>query len=229
MVFTIEDFRKIQEWLEINGIKDTQLEGVDFPFRGDEIVTLVQNGKNVSLPIMDFIAQITVLGGNIAPDGEDLGVNPQGFVSFKDKQAVDRYDKGYKIIRKSPGNIITTQDFNVETIHEIRYRFDLNGGAIILPVGTELLFKGGSFHNGHIVFNNSTRPTKLLNAVGDLSDYISDCTFEGSYIMAGSDIELIRDMVIDILINDIDWEATADATDNPTGPTAEVDLEITDI
>lgn len=65
MRFTVEDFKQIQSWLQFNGVKDTHFDTATLPLRGDETIVLVQNGKNVQMPLMDFITEVSILSGNV--------------------------------------------------------------------------------------------------------------------------------------------------------------------
>lgn len=62
MFFTQEDYRKIEKWLLANSRKDTDFVGAATPFKGNETVVLVQNGKNVNVLLKDLIEQIFLLG-----------------------------------------------------------------------------------------------------------------------------------------------------------------------
>lgn len=64
MFFTQEDYKKIQQWLIRNAIKDTEFNESEMPFRGNEIITLVQNGHNVKVFLKDFMTQLSLLGAN---------------------------------------------------------------------------------------------------------------------------------------------------------------------
>ena len=98
------------------------------------------------------------------PDDEDLEQKDM-VLKFKDRPYNSELasGKGYKILRKNWTNIGTktinllTQDvFNQSnTIYEIRYDFDLNGGEINIPEGCVLEFQGGSLINGSIVGKNT--------------------------------------------------------------------------
>jgi hypothetical protein len=53
MFFTQDDYIKIQRWLSANAIKDTDFNEAQIPFRGNEIITLVQNNHNVKVFLKD--------------------------------------------------------------------------------------------------------------------------------------------------------------------------------
>ena len=62
MYFTQDDYLKIQKWLSRNSVRDTEFQEADTPFKGNETVTLVQNGHNRKILINDLIDQIFALG-----------------------------------------------------------------------------------------------------------------------------------------------------------------------
>lgn len=68
MRFTNEDFKEIKAWLEVNGIKDSQFPYANLPLRGDETLVLTQDGKNVQIPLMTFVTQVSILSGNVDVD-----------------------------------------------------------------------------------------------------------------------------------------------------------------
>lgn len=61
MVFTLEDYRKIERWLLSNSRKDTQFPDGTTPLSGKEIIAIVQDGKNVKVPVKSFLEQIELL------------------------------------------------------------------------------------------------------------------------------------------------------------------------
>lgn len=62
MFFTQEDYRKIEKWLLANSRKDTDFVGAATPLKGNEIIVLVQNGKNVKASVKDVVEQLFLLG-----------------------------------------------------------------------------------------------------------------------------------------------------------------------
>ena len=62
------------------------------------------------------------------------------------------------------------------TIYEIRYDFDLNGGEIIIPEGCVLDFEGGKITRGTLVLNG----TKIIPNGCIINDYIS-ASISGTY------------------------------------------------
>lgn len=57
MYFTQEDYKKIENWLHMNSVKDTEFQEA-LPFTGKEIVTVVQDGHNRKVNIQEFINQL---------------------------------------------------------------------------------------------------------------------------------------------------------------------------
>lgn len=57
MYFTQEDYKKIENWLHRNSVKDTEFQEA-LPFTGKEIVTVVQDGHNRKVSIQEFINQL---------------------------------------------------------------------------------------------------------------------------------------------------------------------------
>ena len=49
MFFTQEDYKKIEQWLSRNAIKDTEFNNSVLPLKGNEEVTIIQDGHNKKL------------------------------------------------------------------------------------------------------------------------------------------------------------------------------------
>lgn len=92
-------------------------------------------------------------GGSYQVDEEDVTVSEDLKLHFKDRD--DSKGLGYKILRLESGNTLSSSDFEADTIHEIRYDFDLDGGKLELPENVTLKFNGGSISNGEIVGDNT--------------------------------------------------------------------------
>ena len=57
MFFTQEDYRKIEQWLNRNAVKDTDfIESL--PLEGRETIAIVQNNRNRKVYIKDFVNYI---------------------------------------------------------------------------------------------------------------------------------------------------------------------------
>lgn len=120
-------------------------------------------------------------GNNIELNEEDINKNLEGKIQFADRpyDEANFSGKGYKILRKNiqnGKNILTQEMINKpNTVYEIRYDFDLNGTTITIPAGCTLKFDGGSFNNGTIITNNTT---KLIN-------YNGNAILNGNHINSG--------------------------------------------
>ena len=62
MFFTQEDYKKIQQWLTKNSVKDTEFNEANIPFNGEETITIVQGNQNKKVFLKDLIAQVFNLG-----------------------------------------------------------------------------------------------------------------------------------------------------------------------
>lgn len=124
----------------------------------DGSITLDKLSKEV-MQLISSKGDITI---NNFPDNEDLELytiyqdsnNKIDAIRFKDRD--NSNGMAYKYLRKTKNMILSQSDFNqANTIYEIRYDFDLNGGTISIPNNCELKFEGGSIKNGTIVFSNT--------------------------------------------------------------------------
>lgn len=110
-----------------------------------------------------------IINGDVTnnPDDEDIESvidveTSVGKLKFKDRAYFPSNfsGKGYKILRKNiigEKNILTQSMISeANTIYEIRYDFDLNGGTLYLVDGVVLNFNGGKLSNGIVHRNNST-------------------------------------------------------------------------
>ena len=62
MFFTQEDYKKIQQWLIKNSVKDTEFNKANIPLNGNEIVSIVQGNQNKRVFLKDLVSQIFNLG-----------------------------------------------------------------------------------------------------------------------------------------------------------------------
>ena len=62
MFFTQDDYKKIQQWLIKNSVRDTEFNEAYIPFNGNEIVSIVQGNQNKKVFLKDLVAQIFNLG-----------------------------------------------------------------------------------------------------------------------------------------------------------------------
>ena len=62
MFFTQDDYKKIQQWITRNSVKDTEFNEANIPFNGEETITIVQGNQNKKVFLKDLIAQVFNLG-----------------------------------------------------------------------------------------------------------------------------------------------------------------------
>ena len=120
-----------------------------------------------------------VINGDVtnAPDEEDVTTDSNNLLKLKDRPtAVNQ--KGYKILRKDTS--LASQMTDTNTIYEVRYAFDLNGGTLVLPQGSELIFNGGSISNCTVNGNN----TRVINAK------MTNVVLQGAFIGEFNDKEV---------------------------------------
>lgn len=153
------------------------------------------------------------------PDDEDI-VSVDNMLKFKDREvdAANFQSKGYVILRKNLSlvngtikNILTQDMINQpNTIYEIRYDFDLNGGTINIPNDCTLKFKGGSLNNGKIdlnycrIINGKIHLIPLSipnNGIFKISDFDinnnSEPNYNSTIIQAMLDINNLKEIYFD--------------------------------
>ena len=127
--------------------------------------------EHLSNSILEMISNAGAKITNLV-DEEDLTEADCHVIKLKDR----KYNKalasglGYKILRKNwvNGKNIFTQSMinNTNTVYEVRYDFDLNGGTINIPNGSTLLFEGGSINNGTIKYiDNAIKREQIFNNI----------------------------------------------------------------
>lgn len=116
-------------------VSKINLGGVDYDIRDKVLEQEV--GK-----IQPIVNQGTI---NNAADEEDL-TSENNLLKLKDRSNVS--GKGYIILRKNKS--FAEQVIKENTIYEIRYEYDLNGGNVTIPKGCILEFKGGKITNGNL-------------------------------------------------------------------------------
>lgn len=60
MYFTQEDYKKIENWLLKNSVKDSEFQEA-LPLEGTETIVITQNGYNRSITVLEFINEILKL------------------------------------------------------------------------------------------------------------------------------------------------------------------------
>lgn len=68
MIFTQQDYIKIKEALLKMSIKDTQFDSAETPIKRNDLIVIVQEGKNKSLTVQDFLYELGALGQEIPQD-----------------------------------------------------------------------------------------------------------------------------------------------------------------
>lgn len=117
--------------------------------------------------------------GNVTnnPNNEDIDTNENNQLQFADRSTL--YGMGYKILRRD--KTFAEQVTDANTIYEIRYDFDLDGGSITLPSGCAFLFNGGSLANGTITGANtfviSEAIAPILKNITLDGTFASECAF----------------------------------------------------
>lgn len=61
MFFTQEDYKKIEQWLQRNSVKDTEFQEA-LPAKGNEWMVITQDGYNRKVRLVDFVKLIQELG-----------------------------------------------------------------------------------------------------------------------------------------------------------------------
>lgn len=116
------------------------------------------------------------IGSGSIPDQEDTTSVSEGgldVIKFKDRDynPSNYSGLGSVILRKNivgGVNVLTSSMIKPNTVHEIRYDYNLNGATITLPENAVLKFVGGSFSNGTIIGNNTIIDASL-NKIFDTS------------------------------------------------------------
>lgn len=62
MFFTQDDFKKIQQWLSKNSVRDTEFNKADLPLKGSEEFSMIQDNHNKKITLKDLITNINLLG-----------------------------------------------------------------------------------------------------------------------------------------------------------------------
>lgn len=104
MVFTQEDFKKIEEYLRRKSVKDTEFKQASIPLTGTESFSIVQNGENKKLDTKSFSREL----GNLAiPDFINLTAN-YGAVKVSLEEAIQLVP----LEARKVGQYITFQEKN---------------------------------------------------------------------------------------------------------------------
>lgn len=133
----------------------------------DNIVNLQQE--------IDSIQPIIIEGDvTNAPDEEDITTDANDLLKFANRPTA-LGQMGYFILRKN--KTFAEQVTNANTIYEVRYDFDLNGGSVTIPAGCVLKFVGGQLSGGTIAGNLtkiSAKDVQIFDAVSFSGSFVGD-------------------------------------------------------
>lgn len=130
MYFTQEDFKKIQEWLKRNSVKDTEFP-LASPENGTEQITFVQNGTNVKLALNDFKQMV---GGSVSTITPPKITNSNNTITI----TAPMYDKIYYTLgtkyypELNEEGLPVNSDITKEYINPIPYKTDTLVRAIVM-------------------------------------------------------------------------------------------------
>ena len=205
MYLTKENYRDIERWLKLRGIKDIKFPRTD-RVRDKDLVPIIQEGKNKIISAREFALQ---LGCIYVPDEEDI-TSVDSFeglaLKFKDKISdstlysgmgrkfvrlkldvlpdlpIEEGAHGPKLKplsvrrRKPLVNYLDQGDFPLtDTVYIIQYDHDLKGETIVIPENCALVFNGGTLNNGTVTVNE----TQIYGVI-QLSD-TGDVTYNGIF------------------------------------------------
>lgn len=205
MYLTKENYRDIERWLKLRGIKDIKFPRTD-RVRNMDLVPIIQDGRNKIISAREFALQ---LGCIYVPDEEDI-TSVDGFeglsLKFNDKKVeptlysgmgrkfmrlkkdilpdfpIEEGKSGPKMKplsirkRKPLVNFLIQEDFpDADTVYIIQYDHDLKGETIVIPDNCALVFNGGTLNNGTITVNE----TQIYGVI-QLSD-TGDVTYNGTF------------------------------------------------
>lgn len=122
--------------------------------------------------ISDLISTAVTNATKLNP--EDLSKNSEGEIQLTDRDSTN--GMGYVILRKN--KTFAEQVTKENTIYEIRYDYDLDGGEVTIPANCVLKFNGGCISNGTFSLTN----TLLLPLGLSVRDYILEgVSITGNY------------------------------------------------
>lgn len=191
MVFTINDYKKIQLWLQNNSIKDTQFKLAEDSLDGSETVALVQKGKNVRMLLSTFIEQVGNLKFEIV-DNIDKVTNKGVFYLIpltEDKSSTDKkysvyiYDEESQSPELISAGIATKDSFGyiskedklfVDTLRE-----NLNGDSQIFTSEGSDPFYSEMTDNGFTISYSCKDPISLNGSEGTIEIPMVSSTTNG--------------------------------------------------
>lgn len=113
---------------------------------------------------------------------DDLSVPIGGKLQIADrKPGVNTNGMGYVILRQD--KTIAEQVTQSDTIYEVRYDFDLDGGVISLPSNVGFVFNGGKITNGDMTSSDNT-----LRVENIPQDTLNDGVFSRGFNISGESV-----------------------------------------
>lgn len=112
---------------------------------------------------------------------EDISLNSNNALQLADRiyDSLNPDGLGYVILR--PGSTFAEQVTAANTVYEIRYDFDLDGGMVAIPAGCQLKFNGGSISNGTLKGNGTeVKGVYQFDSVLFDGSFTNDCLTIGS-------------------------------------------------
>ena len=181
---------------EVDAAKDEAMSAIDN--REQEVI----NNFNAQRVTPEMLSEATKQlinssgGGTInnLPDDEDItstgGDTP--VLKFKDRKP--DHGKGYVILRRN--KTFAEQVTQANTIYEIRYDFDLDGGTVSLPDNCVLNFNGGSIYNGVICFNNTFFINPKFSSIINMSGTVTNRQLFARDFSFNHDTDLLKFLLI---------------------------------
>lgn len=139
----------------IADLPDPGMQGVGYLVGENLYLYVGEGGDTLDGKYQDCGAFRGPQGAPTEGNGEDIDTDSHGKMQFANRpyNTLTPNGLGYKILRKDA--TFASQVTAANTIYEIRYDFDLNGGSVTIPAGCTLRFNGGAISNGTIVYDNT--------------------------------------------------------------------------
>lgn len=169
MFLTKKQLETIAQQIASISVKDSDFQETFATKYGDS-VAIVQDGVNKRIDLSELGKYFASVSDELIPDNEDITVR-DGTLSFADRSST--HGMGYVILRRD--KTFAEQVTQENTIYEIRYDFDLDGGSVTVLSGCVLKFNGGKLSNGTIVGTNAVICADAVKIFG------TDLTVSGTW------------------------------------------------
>lgn len=180
MYFTQDDYLKIQKWLSRNSVRDTEFQEADTPFKGNETVTLVQNGHNRKIFMNDLIDQIFALGTtdflNVSEFSKEYNITLDRAITLvppksrKSGQVISfNNEDGNWEIYQFTGNVNqwATMDLWLDIFNTLEVKVEIPDESIIgLPLGK--IAELSSIRDSSIALSDEVVYSKDYNSAGEV-------------------------------------------------------------